>query len=221
MGSTWVLSAPGGPHVGHMNLAIWVFLIVPMSVLKYDSVTWWHQAFNKHSADHRIRHISFLVTSLLDQLTSLKIAYEITCYLYLTALLRIALAPVMPYNDRTWSTYLTVSSHYLNQCWLIFSEVLWFSPEGDFTGNTFDDINHWDMLKYYTIKSTAISLRGQSVHKSGQLPPNCPSHHFIHSGADYKFLLPLMICNVPSIWGDIIGNGSGDLTQWSGNLSVD
>ena len=24
MGPTWVLSAPGGPHVGPMNLAIWV-----------------------------------------------------------------------------------------------------------------------------------------------------------------------------------------------------
>ena len=24
MGPTWVLVAPGGPHVGHMNLAIWV-----------------------------------------------------------------------------------------------------------------------------------------------------------------------------------------------------
>ena len=23
MGPTWVLSAPGGPHVGHVNLAIW------------------------------------------------------------------------------------------------------------------------------------------------------------------------------------------------------
>ena len=23
MGPTWVLSAPGVPHVGHMNLAIW------------------------------------------------------------------------------------------------------------------------------------------------------------------------------------------------------
>ena len=24
MGSTWVLSAPGGPHVGPMNLAVWL-----------------------------------------------------------------------------------------------------------------------------------------------------------------------------------------------------
>ena len=27
MGPTWVLSAPGGSHVGHMNLAIWVSLV--------------------------------------------------------------------------------------------------------------------------------------------------------------------------------------------------
>ena len=27
MGPTWVLPVPGGPHVGHMKLAIWVVII--------------------------------------------------------------------------------------------------------------------------------------------------------------------------------------------------
>ena len=40
MGPTWVLSSPGGPHVGPMNLAIWVVLKVqvkfPHSLLRCD-----------------------------------------------------------------------------------------------------------------------------------------------------------------------------------------
>ena len=31
---------------------------------------------------------------------------------------------------------LTASSHYLNQCWLMISEVLWHSPDSNFTENT-------------------------------------------------------------------------------------
>ena len=34
MGPTWVLSAPDGPHVGPMNLAIWVYIISTM--LQHD-----------------------------------------------------------------------------------------------------------------------------------------------------------------------------------------
>ena len=30
---------------------------------------------------------------------------------------------------------LMAPSHYLNQCWLIISEVIWLTPEGNFTGN--------------------------------------------------------------------------------------
>ena len=33
MGPTWVLPAPGGPHVGHINLAIWV-------VMQYGCLGW-------------------------------------------------------------------------------------------------------------------------------------------------------------------------------------
>ena len=52
---------------------------------------------------------------------------------------------VMPYRDRTRSTLvqmmaccLAAPSNYLNQCWLIISEVSWHSPEGNFTGNSPD-----------------------------------------------------------------------------------
>ena len=39
---------------------------------------------------------------------------------------RLTLAQVMAYC-------LTASSHYLNQCWLMISEVLWHSPDSNFT----------------------------------------------------------------------------------------
>ena len=46
------------------------------------------------------------------------------------------------WRHRTWSTLvqamvccLTVPNHYLNQCWLILTEVLWHTHEGNVTGN--------------------------------------------------------------------------------------
>ena len=49
------------------------------------------------------------------------------------------------WRQRTWSTlipviacFLTAPSHHLNQCCLIISEVLWHSPEVNFTGNAQD-----------------------------------------------------------------------------------
>ena len=32
MGATWVLSAPGGPHLGHVNLTIWGITVLPVYV---------------------------------------------------------------------------------------------------------------------------------------------------------------------------------------------
>ena len=40
---------------------------------------------------------------------------------------------------------LTSPNHYLSQCWLIISEVLWHSPLSNFTGNT-QDIYIWRLL---------------------------------------------------------------------------
>ena len=45
---------------------------------------------------------------------------------------------------RVMACCLTAPSHYLNQCWLIISEVLWHSPEGNFTGNAPDIYNWYD-----------------------------------------------------------------------------
>ena len=38
---------------------------------------------------------------------------------------------------------LMAPSHYLNQCWLMISEVLWHSPDSNFTENT-SDIYRWN-----------------------------------------------------------------------------
>ena len=48
LGPTWVLSAPDGPHVGSMNLAIRVFItcirtqVINVSIFPYTTDTSWH-----------------------------------------------------------------------------------------------------------------------------------------------------------------------------------
>ena len=43
---------------------------------------------------------------------------------------------------------LTAPSHYLNQCWLMISEVLWHSPDSNFTENA-KDIYRWNEFEIY------------------------------------------------------------------------
>ena len=50
----------------------------------------------------------------------------------------------------------------LNQCWLIIGEVLWHSPEGNFTWNA-QDIYPWRELENYWFKITSASPRDQWV----------------------------------------------------------
>ena len=57
---------------------------------------------------------------------------------------------------------LMAPSHYLNQCWLIISEALWHSPQGNFTGNA-QDIYPWYEFENYQLKFTSTSLRGQGL----------------------------------------------------------
>ena len=49
-------------------------------------------------------------------------------------------------------------SHYLNQCWLIISEGLSHSPEGNFIGNN-QDIYPWHEFESYKFKTTALFPR--------------------------------------------------------------
>ena len=57
---------------------------------------------------------------------------------------------------------LMAPSHYLNQCWLMISEVLWHSPDSNFTENTWDIycLNEFEISLFETVVK---SPRGQWV----------------------------------------------------------
>ena len=57
---------------------------------------------------------------------------------------------------------LIAPNHYLNQCWLILSEVLWHSPEINFTASAQATILH-NEVDNYTLEITGTSPRGQWV----------------------------------------------------------
>ena len=57
---------------------------------------------------------------------------------------------------------LTAPSHYLDQCWLLISEVLWHSFEINSTARAQAIILH-NELKSYILKITVISTRGHCV----------------------------------------------------------
>ena len=61
---------------------------------------------------------------------------------------------------------LTAPSHYWNQCWLFISEVLWYSPEDNFTRRTQAIILYNDFEKH-TFEITNTSLKGQWVKLTG------------------------------------------------------
>ena len=48
-------------------------------------------------------------------------------------------------------------SHYLNQCWLMISDVLWHSAEGNFTGNSLLHIYPWYEFENYSFNITTAS----------------------------------------------------------------
>ena len=62
---------------------------------------------------------------------------------------------------------LTAPSHYLNQCWLLISEVPWHLPDNNFTVSAQSTIlyNEFENLTFI-ITSTAKSPKGQWVHES-------------------------------------------------------
>ena len=73
------------------------------------------------------------------------------------------------WHHRSWLTlvqvmtcFLTAPSHYLSQGWLINNEVLWYSSEGNFTGN-YQNIYPWYGLENHWFKITVSSPRNQWV----------------------------------------------------------
>ena len=65
---------------------------------------------------------------------------------------------------------LSAPSHYLNQCWLIIVEVLWHSPEGNFTGNA-HNIHPWYVFENDWFWITAASPSDQWV--NAKTSPRC------------------------------------------------
>ena len=57
---------------------------------------------------------------------------------------------------------LTAPSHYLNQCWLMISEVLWHSPDSNFTEST-QNIYRWNEFEIYSFETVVKFPRGQWV----------------------------------------------------------
>ena len=75
---------------------------------------------------------------------------------------------------------LTAPSHYMNQCWLIISHLLWYSPKSYFIGIA-QDINLGNTLENYTFNIIFPSAKGQWVKHSChiiscRLPCNICSH---------------------------------------------
>ena len=70
---------------------------------------------------------------------------------------------VMPSGVRNLGQHcLMVSSHYLNQHWLLNDEVLWHSLQSNFTASASATI-HYNEYGYYTLKITATSSRDHCV----------------------------------------------------------
>ena len=80
---------------------------------------------------------------------------------------------------------LTAPSHYLNQCWFLFLEVLWHSPESDFTANTQAFILYNEIENFNNI---AISLRDQGLFDYS-LPGDTRNQNISHYGIDSVHLL--------------------------------
>ena len=57
---------------------------------------------------------------------------------------------------------LTAPSHYLNQCWLLISQILWHSPESNFTLTAHATILY-NEFENHTFKIPATSPRGEPV----------------------------------------------------------
>ena len=73
---------------------------------------------------------------------------------------------------------LTAPSHYLNQCWLIISEVQWHSYQGKFTRYA-STINHQNPLENYISK---ISLKFPGANELNSVWGLMPPTQYIHQG---------------------------------------
>ena len=105
---------------------------------------------------------------------------------------RSTLAQVMAYC-------LTAPSHYLNQCWLIFSKVQWHSVEDNLTRDSLP-FNPWNKLENYLSKILFKSFRDQWVNVP-TWPEKCNCSHQINQT---YYLLPhknkSRLLRIDSVW---------------------
>ena len=128
----------------------------------------------------------------------------------------------IPYGGMDLSTLvqlvaccLAAASHYLNQCWLIISGVLWHSPESNFTGSAHKHTtimcSEITLLKFHAHLSMANALNylKQSSVPFILLPTINISHqyrnHFVYAPSQWETALH---CNIASHW-------MGTYTKWS------
>ena len=70
-GPTWVLSAPDGPHVGPMNLAIWVSLMwrvtrgLPVTFMAFSIRRWWYLIRDSLRTGYVFRFIFHICQSIV------------------------------------------------------------------------------------------------------------------------------------------------------------
>ena len=101
---------------------------------------------------------------------------------------------VMPWRHRSWSTMvqvmaccLTAPSHYLIQYWLLVREVLWHSPESNFTMS--DQVTIlYNEFENHTFKIIATPPRGHSLWLSNAVQHHRSYNHHPGSGTG---LLPV------------------------------
>ena len=75
---------------------------------------------------------------------------------------------------KVMACYLTAPSHYLNQCWLLISEVLWHSPESNFTASAQTTLLYSE-FEDYTFKINATFPRANELTHWGRVTHICVS----------------------------------------------
>ena len=102
-------------------------------------------------------------------------------------------------SGSTWAQImawcLVAPSHYLNQCWLLINEVLWHSPESDFTSAQANMLYNW--FESCTFKIITTFLGGQWVNIGSRL-------YRLAAHASWCLLLTCLVKKIPwPDWHDI------------------
>ena len=120
------------------HLEIW-HLALLICLLQYIQVNWSHEFTKNWRNSHKIKAEPHHVHIFWDILVLCNIVILYAYYAAWVDSLWPSDALMASQNVVTlvqvMACCLMAPSHYLNQCWLIISEVLWHSPGGNFTGN--------------------------------------------------------------------------------------